>query len=94
MKNILFTLTHPSYWIMLKRYSKHLDNWINEQLESNPEFKDRRECWVTMNGKRFWVANRPYGFELEDTDLRPSRVTVDKFYDALDKADIYGNTLS
>lgn len=90
-KNILFTLLHPNYWLMKGRYSKHLDSWILETIENKPKFEKVSEYTATLNGIEFWIANYPYGFSLNDMGARPSRLTISKFYDALDRSQIYVN---
>jgi hypothetical protein len=89
IKNILFTLTHPNYWIINGRYSKHLDSWILENIKIDPKFEAVDDYRATLNGKEFWIANYPYGFSLDNMGTRPSRLTISKFYDALDRSQIY-----
>lgn len=91
LKNAIFILFHPKYWLMLQSYNEALDRWVQQALLV-PRFqkKGNGAYHVILNKKVFWVCNEPYGFELcsdsnwlnTGLNIRPSRRTVHKFYKA------------
>jgi hypothetical protein len=85
MKNFIFTIFHHNYWVMLNNYSYILDMAIQNQLNDGIKFNNYDGYTVVANNQLFFVKNRPYGFMHYRTGLRPSRLTIAKFYDALDK---------
>ena len=82
--NIIFVLTHPSYWIMIHPYNKACEEWCQEALKK-PEYTNIGQYRATLSGRTMWNENRPYGFEFEKEGCRPSCHTVKCIYDALEK---------
>ena len=88
IKNILFTICHPSYWIMNHEYSEVWDTLLRKQAEEQyftPEEDDDPylSYTVKLGSLRLWVANHPYAsFTQPPFDMigcrriRPSRLTI------------------
>lgn len=76
----------PNMWILVTRYSKGLDSFINKSLDSGHAPKRIDKYYAELNGRKLWVANYPYGYAAVN-DLRPSRLTILRFRDALDASD-------
>lgn len=77
----------PSYWIQVRKYSEVVDKWFIASLKE-PKFsyapEHLRGFKVILNGKYIWVANRPYGLAVLPLDMRPSRLTIRRFYTEYD----------
>jgi hypothetical protein len=82
IKNIIFTLISPKYWLMLKTYNKHCDEWCITALKS-PKIEIISEHRAKLNGKEIWISNYPYGFEFCGTNVRPSRLMVYRIFNAI-----------
>ena len=72
---------------MNHKYSPALDVWMLESLKS-PKFSDEDKLrnFVNLNGKTFWIGNGYYWFHIYGQDVpevRPSRLTTVKFFEAL-----------
>lgn len=80
-------LTTPSCWIRNYRTNKFWDKKINQCLD-NPCFSSLSEHAVMLNGMKIWIENHPYA-SVRDVCCKklgmPSRATVFRFYDALQK---------
>ncbi len=95
IKNFLAHLSmvfYPKYWLQNHTYSREVDRWFIESLK-NPQFSKglMPQYVVELNGKIIWIANRPYGLEVSGRDLRPSRLTMKKFYRAYDNWLMFGD---
>lgn len=86
MKNFILNLQFifkPAYWLMIERYSKSMDDFMNG-LFDNYTFTDFSEYTASLNGIKIWVSSRPYRCmmpdEIVNTELncRPSRLTIQK----------------
>ena len=91
IKDILFTIFHSSYWIMLYPYSKEWDDQLNMLMECNT-FKRKNEFIADLGNQEIWIKNYPYAcFRpinpgcLRPEVIRPSRGTIYKAWKKLRK---------
>ncbi len=86
IKDLVFTLTHPNYWLMNYSYSKIIDDTLNH-LMNYYNFEDITKFYATIGGVQFWISNYPYAaFTVKGsstTKVRPSRRTIRKARDKL-----------
>lgn len=76
LKDLIFAVFHPGYWVMLKPYSAIWDRELNQAM-------GRYRFAVTGDGyhaslgpyKRIWIENHPYA-SFEFCDVRPARRTI------------------
>lgn len=81
--DFLFRLTHISYWYMINNYNKNLDDWVLKSMKTH-KFTDIERYTAKLNGKDFWIENRPYGVSLNKSGIRPSCRTISKMLNHLD----------
>ncbi len=84
IKDVMFTLTHPSYWIMLNSYEESYDRYLNKIIENKVPIIRGEYVSRVMASPSFtiWTSNFPYGYgnpyePIESKD-RPSRRTIKK----------------
>lgn len=86
IKNILFRIVRPRYWLMSNTYSQAWDAFV---LRAIADGDICRVCQYTANvgGKRVWVSNFPYaygeGYGKDTHALRPSCRTIKLLEEAL-----------
>ena len=94
IKDFLFFITHPSYFIMNEKYSKEYDMLFNKLLDEY-EFYDYDYHTIKLGNTTFWIRNIPYscfttheshltGY-MDDKELRPSRRSIHKALKKLTK---------
>lgn len=78
----------PKYWIMNESFSKEWDNTLNKLL-SKYNFTERTEHTAYLGQNKIWIANHPHAsmtpYQLLSCEFRPSRYTVYKAYEKLNK---------
>lgn len=77
----------PSYWVMLKPYSKELDCIINCLLDKH-DFTEINQYTAKLGDYTIWIENIPYScinlYEAGQLDnCRPSRLTIKRALDRL-----------
>ncbi len=78
----------PSCWIRNRSTNKQWDRMVLSQLKT-PHFTENDNYTVMLNGVQMWVENYPYAYGTDYTGLNdgmPSRATVFRLKDALDRA--------
>ncbi len=79
IKDIVFTVFHPSYWLMNEPFSESWDEVLNKLLEKYA-FEPCCERTVKLNGIRIWVANHPFAsmtpYGQTMPSFRPKRRTI------------------
>lgn len=95
VKDLIFFLTHPSYWIMNYPYRKEYDRWFNELLDKHEleEVDDIISGYIIkIGGYKFWIENQPYACFTNryikrkyQREVRPSRRTIHKTIKKLDE---------
>lgn len=81
IKDFVFLITHPNYYIMNKKYNKEYDESFNKLLNEY-EFSKYDGYTVNLGDIMLWVDNVPYScFSLYTNDLvtsrlRPSRRSI------------------
>lgn len=72
----LFTVFHPSYWMMNHPYSRRWDTILRDLLARGKYEKPGNFTW-NVGGISVWVENHPYAsFQPEEVNIRPSRLTI------------------
>lgn len=84
LKDVVFTITHPSFWFMNYPYSAAWDAELR-QLLSTTVFTDVTEYTAKLGGIRIWVANYPFAC-MNFMGNRPSRRLIAKAYQRLLRA--------
>ena len=83
LKEILFVLTHPSFWLMNYTYSKIWDEEL-KRLISEYKFEYIDHYSAKIGRYEMWVANYPYAaFTCPFAYVRPKRYTIKLAYDKL-----------
>jgi hypothetical protein len=84
IKDIVFTITHPSYWMMQDSYNKIWDRRLQELAEKNT-FTKYDGYHVYLGDTMLWVANHPFAAftPARRLNIRPSRRTIHKLYKKL-----------
>lgn len=86
IKDVVFTLTHPNYWIMNYPYSQIMEDTLNHLMEYH-KFENITRFEATIGGMKFWISNYPYAAFTMRIDnalkVRPSRRTISKARDKL-----------
>lgn len=76
----------PHYWIMNDEYSKELDEYMSNLIDSN-NFKIISEYRALLGGVEIWIENRPYScmmpYNMKTHGVRASRLTIKKGLDKL-----------
>ena len=89
MKDFLWLLFHPPYWMMNCDYSKEWDEWLNAAMKKE-KFRLLSDGFhARICGATIWIRNHPYDSftafikttQLWDnrftvTEVRPSRITI------------------
>ena len=98
LKSLKF-LFMPHFWVMNKRYSKHLDKAVLEIIDKNLVVSVSEHHAFLNNGNRLWISNYPYGYATPEIkgswgtenllDVRPSRLTIHKLHKHLKKFEEY-----
>ncbi len=85
LKEILFVIFNPNYWIMNYPYSEEWDEELN-LLMDNHKFIGV-DCFTSMLGDvEVWTENHPhgsfttYGKGVGKGNYRPSRLTIHRAY--------------
>lgn len=86
IKDFLFTLFHPSYWIMNEEYSKEWDDYFNNLMKKH-SFVYHDKYYSKIGNNFVWIANHPYASFTPETNsaIRPSRRTIYKAYKKYNK---------
>lgn len=61
MRNYLFRILRPKFWIQNYPSSKILDKWMNQKLDEG-KLKLGDNCHAKLDGKSIWIENYPYSF--------------------------------
>jgi hypothetical protein len=97
LKNILFAIFHPSYWVSIHMYNKEWDEELND-LMNRHTFHIVDDFTVKLGNKTIWYRNHPYGSFTEwDNFLigrRPSRRTRHIAMTKLIKESMYDSDIS
>lgn len=77
LKDIVFALTHPAYWLSNDRSSSFIDALISEIIEKDLVVRLEHYKAITKGGSSIWVANYPYAYGSMglEGDLLPYRRT-------------------
>lgn len=81
----LITLLNPSYWLMLEKYDKNVDEWLLNAMKHYQiilKYADSRKhvYEIIIDGKILWVANYPYSaftYRYLETDMFGACLTND-----------------
>lgn len=87
MKNFLFTLIHPRFWINIYPVNKSWDKWMNDALDKEAPVENTH-LTVKLAGKIIWVGNYPYAFGSEhgkSLEVLPNSLTRKRLFDAIIK---------
>ena len=79
---------NPMFWTMSEKFSKKLDDQLNNLMKENKFVKNTySDCHAQLGNERFWIENYPYSCFESDTyeNLRPSRLTILRAKRKLDK---------
>ena len=60
LKDFIFAVFHPTYWLMNNSYDRAFDQFLRE-LMSTTKFKAKNAHCVQLGPMDLWVANHPYG---------------------------------
>jgi len=87
LKDILWVLLNPSYWIMSCPYSKEWDKVLRESM-SNNKFIILDHYTAKLGKREIWICNHPdASFRLwvncNAVNVRPSRITIRDAYNKL-----------
>ena len=91
LKNVLFILLHPNYWLMLDNFNKNYDDYLNRLMDEN-KFELVSEYEAKIGPLTLWIANHPYrsftphpakSSKSPFRGYRPSRMTIRKAYKKL-----------
>jgi len=88
LKDIIFFLTHPDYWIMNHPYNKEWDKKLKTLMKQHL-FTNIDGATADIDGIKLWIANYPYAsftiYEAIGTNfrVRPSRRTIRAAYSHL-----------
>lgn len=93
LKNILFTICHPSYWIMGYEYSELWDTMLRKRAEGHYFTPEEDDVYISYTVKlgslRLWVANHPFASftlpRLGVCNTRPSRLTIYELHKKMTK---------
>jgi len=86
----LFVLFHPSYWIMINKYNKELDELLIHLMD-NYNFHKTGKYTAKIGPHEFWTSNQPYCcfypyiFTRGNSGIRPSILTIKRAIDKLNK---------
>lgn len=89
MRNYLFRITKPSFWIQNYPSNSVLDEWLNEQLDKQlPVIVDKHH--VKFGDKLVWVENYPYayGYVIGMAGILPFARTRKRLQNAVIKASL------
>jgi hypothetical protein len=79
IKNIFFTILHPSFWFMNYPYSKEWDEFLLK-LSKEEIFWNITTHTVKIKNIQIWISNYPYAAFTSELVLperfRPSRLTI------------------
>lgn len=81
IKDVIFTITHPSYWSMNYPYNKTWDKRLNE-LADKYTFERKTDCYAKLGDTEVWIKNYPYAC-FEFMSCRPSRRTIHRLHNKL-----------
>jgi hypothetical protein len=59
IKELLFALTHPSFWIQNHPFNKEWEDEFNK-LMLNHKFEQIGEFTAKLGNKTIWISNYPY----------------------------------
>lgn len=83
IKDFLFFLVRPNYWLMNSPYCRGWDKKLNKLMEEHQFEIMSGSLYAKLGGHRVWITNHPYNsFTLDDNHCRPSRKTI---YHAMQK---------
>lgn len=86
----------PSYWVMINKYSKPLDEKVNAYLDAGEEFfpevnRFSSTIYKAMLGDlTLWITNYPYG-AISVQHMRCSRATILRCEPLVEKALLEAN---
>ena len=60
--DILFAITHPSYWHSNHVSLKSYDTWLNEQMDNKVEITFIDQRVAKLGNTLIWTSNYPYAF--------------------------------
>lgn len=91
IKNFLFRLICPSFWIDNYRVDWDYDSWLKTQLENDPMITDVCHYTAKINGTTVWIGNYPYAYGgiwmgADNCDFIPSPLTRVMLRKAVNKA--------
>jgi len=91
IKDIVFTIFHPSFWIMNSSYNRDYDEIMNVIINSHASVKQKSDCNIIIGPFTIWTSNYPYsyGIMIVNDTIRPSRRTVKKLKSYIDKEIIH-----
>ena len=82
----LWSIFHPSFWIMNDKYSKEWDQRLN-QLMSEHKFIYKDVYTAKLGPYIIWTSNYPYAafhpYEPKQMRIRPSRRTIKRAWGKL-----------
>lgn len=74
MRDFLFFLFRPSFWIMNYPYSEDMDRLAIRDLKMGFKKADLHHAEIGMN--TYWIGNYPYAYGASFISVRPSRRTI------------------
>jgi len=78
LKDFLFWLSHPGYWVMNNPYSPEWDRMLSALMKAH-SFDQIDEYTACLGGKKIWITNRPYASMCpRHIEVRPKRRTIHK----------------
>lgn len=90
LKELQF-LFMPHYWVLNHPYNKQVDEFIKYLLD-NYEFTNIGDHTATLGNVTIWISNHPYasmtlyGYRYALEKYRPSRLTIKRAKQKLEKA--------
>jgi hypothetical protein len=61
IKDFLFVMFRPAYWLSHKPTCKHLDAWLNHQMDIGADVK--ADNYIAHIGdKMLWIGSYPYSY--------------------------------
>lgn len=83
MKNLLYLLPRPNFWLSNYPVCREWDRVLNRLID-NFEVKVINEYYADIGGVEVWIRNYPYGYGApEDLKCLPLRATRKRLYDRI-----------
>lgn len=86
IKNYLFRVTHPAFWIQVGELDWEWDTLLNRLLDAEPKVSNVSRYTCRLNGMTVWISNYPHSYGAFYTGLHgkesglPAPITRKRLY--------------